>query len=425
MNTSRPQYRFSEIGVGSTANNYGNYILKPGAGEIRKPTWSRTETVIRILPQWNFDDNCWEPYRRSSAPMDFGDWIRRYDAVRSFGENGITMLLYDPTINPAYDLQTNPCVILYRAIDSAINARQSEPDWPALLRGGVGRKAWLTKPQSIYIVRCGIFRIKSKDMVDDDRAPLGLGSDAPYFMELPRSAGEKLIAMLEEQNPDNAGDPTDYNDYFKYGDIVSLDHGAYIHIFEDGADPRDEQENMSSAPKQLTVPTGYGSRTYSANSNSFKGYDIYISDKWKGYSAQLNSADLIRIIRNKQRRWEDCLQFFTHQEQAFLIQDGFPPSAILYAWRDHPEWIKDETRSKAVGRVSESFNFSTPTPQTEKFRLMRNTESVLPKQQGKVGGWGDKSFEDDEADLIKDSVVPVIDEDPYEKLKNRTEALKK
>ncbi len=359
---ARSGYRFADNATGNQSNEYGNHILKRGAGEIRKPSWNRTETVVRFLPQWNFEANEWEPFRRSPAPLDFGDWIRRYDAVRGFGESGITMLLYDPIANPAYDPQSNPCNILYRAINAAIDNKTCEPDWPALLKGGQGRKAALSRSGPIYVTRCGIFRIKSKDMATQERSPLGLAtSDPAFFLELPKTAGEKLISLLETPAEDAAGNPysgdPDSPEAWKYGDIVSLDQGAYVHIYEEGSDPRAAQAaaQAGSTPRQLTVGTG-GRGNYGGGGNKggsgFTGFDLHVASTWNGYGAALNTPELEKLIKSKQKPWEECLQFYSHQEQAFLAQDGFPPNAILYAWRDHPEWIKDETRSKAVNRTS-------------------------------------------------------------------------
>lgn len=423
---ARPTYRFATNATSNAANVYGNYILKRGAGEIRKPSWERTDTVVRFLPCWDAVGQQWSPFRLSPGPMEYGDWLRRYDAVRGFGENGITMLLNDPLVNDPYDLQTNPCTILYRAINTAIDNRQSQPDWPALLKGGPGRRAPLSRNVPLYLARCAIFRIKSKDMATDDRSPLGLaGGDPGYFLEMPKTVGEKLVALLETRNEDLSGfEPDDYDNVYAYGDIISLDKGAYVTIFEEGADPRTNQAPApGSAPRQLAVGGG-GRGNYGGDSSSgskFKGYDMFISKEWNGYSASFNTPELEQLIKSKQKPWEDCLQFFSHQEQAFLVQDGFPPSAILYAWRDHPEWIKDETRAKAVGRVSatieqpvggntagSSGGSNTALPRVSpvvKKSVHSNgeEEDKTTGNKGPVGGWGNKPAVDEE---IKDSVVP-------------------
>lgn len=404
-------YKFSQNAVSSSANEYGNYILKRGAGEIRKPSWQRTETVIRALPCWDFENDCWYPSRCSNAPMDFGDWIRRYDAVRSFGDHSVTFLLYDPVTNPHYDVQGNPCVVLYRAINNAITARQSEPDWPALLKGGAGRRAPLSRPSPIYIVRCGIFRIKNKDMVVDNRSPLGLApSDPAFFMELPKSAGEKLVGLLEEQVEDYKGDAEDLVNRYRYGDIVSLDKGAYIHIFEEGSDPRANMQSVTdNAPKMLTVSSGARSNISGNNNRGFNVYDLFISPTWNGYGAQLNTPDLEQIVRGKQKPWEDCLQFLSNQEQAHLVQDGFPARAILYAWRDHPEWIKPETRSKAVAKVSVGMDVRDDNTCNNNFDRFSPPKPVKQEVQSntRVGGWGNASHDDNVGDKSTDDVVPV------------------
>jgi hypothetical protein len=419
MTTPRQSYRFVDNASSSQANEFGNYILKRGMGEIRKPTWNRTETVVRILPQWNFDENRWEPFRRSPAPMDFGDWVRRYDAVRGFGTLGITMLLYDPIGNPTYDIQTNPCVILYRAIQSSISNKICDADWPALLNGGVGKRAELSRHQPIYISRAGVFRIKSENKATAEHSPLGLGNnDLPYFLELPKTAGEKLVGMLEERAEDFQGDPEDYVNAFKHGDIVSLEHGAFIHIFEEGADPRENvAPTAEQAPRQLTVNSGgrgnYGS---GGGKTRFQGYDMFIEKTWNGYSANLNSPDLERLIKSKQRRWEDCLQFFSNQEQAYMVQDGFPARAIMYAWRDHSDWIKPETKAKAVNRVAVAVDPNN-LPQTPVVVPPTNTPRPTSGAQlsNAVGGWGNVTWDPD-ADR-KDAVVPAsLPETPPVKL---------
>lgn len=405
---TRTPYRFSQNGVGDS-NDFGNHILKRGAGSIRRPSWNRTETVVRFLPQWNFDANGWEPFRCSPAPMDFGDWIRKYEAVRGFGSNGITMLLYDPIATPAYDVQTNPLVILYRAIDSAIKNRQCEPDWPALFLGAPGKRAQLSRHAPIYIARCGIFRINNKDMATSERSPLGLSTGDPaFFLELSRTAGEKLIAYLEEKKDDWQGDPDDLDSY-KFGDIISLDKGAFVHFFQEGADPRTMQAVQSSAPRQLVVNTGM--RSSSSGSSNFQSYDLFITTEFNGFSAALNSPDLERLIKSKQRSWEDCLQFYSHVEQAHLIQDGFPASAILYAWRDHPEWIKDETRGKAVNRVTAGMDVRSrdsvqPQPQAQK--PVPVYKPALTQGSG-IGAWGNQASSDEDSP-VKDNVVPDLDD---------------
>jgi hypothetical protein len=395
------KYTLATHGNSSQSAKYGNHILQPGMGEIRKPTWNGTQTVVRFLPQWDFEEHRWTPFRTSPEPMRFGDWIRRYEAVRGFGSEGMTFLLYDPT-DRTYDVRSNPCVRLFNNISKSIDNATCEPDWPQLFKGGQGRKATLTRPQPIYLARAGIFKINSKDLVVDSRAPLGLSSNDPaYFMELPRSAGEKLINLLEEKNEDYKGDMDEYHLAYKYGDIVSLEHGAYVSIFEEGTNQDNQQSAADNAPRQLSFTTG-GRGNYGNNGGGtkFKGYDVRIESTYKGFSAALNTPAHEKIIKDKQRPWEECLQFLTHQQQAFLVQDGFPPKAILYAWKDNPEWIKDETRRKAVGRITVAMD-PRDNAQAQVVTNDYRAAAQPPKQTpmaadaSTVGGWGDSAWGND------------------------------
>ncbi len=412
MSQNRSDYRFAQDGNTSNAIAFGNYILKPGAGEIRKPSWNRTETVIRILPQWDFKNNEWSPFRYSPAPLEFGDWIRKYEAVRSFGSKGISMLLFDPKAHDHYDVNDNPCAILYQAVKNAIKNRQEQQGWASLLQGEPGKSAHLRRHGPVYLVRCGIFRINNKDLATSDRAPLGLSmSDRPYFMEIPKTAGEKLTSLLEEPTENYVGDPEDYDLAYKHGDIISLDRGGFVHIFQEGSDPRSNRPSGGGQLRTINVSSSNrGNSSSSSGAGGFQGYDMFISKEWGDYSPNLNNSELMHIIKLKQRPWEECLQFFSHQEQAFLIQDGFPPSAILYAWRDHPEWIKDETKSKAVGRTSVAMDKSVDQDAqvgnlTANPRAKRKLEVAT-----KAGGWGSAPAVDEDAAV--DPIVPTIPDSP-------------
>lgn len=422
-----PRYSFADHAQSSTSNEFGNYILKRGAGEIRKPSWQRTETVVRFLPCWDFEGNCWSPFRLSQEPNQYGDWIRQYAGVRGFGANGVTMLLYDHVNEQHYDLQSNPCVLLYRAIDESIKNKTCEADWPALLRGGEGQRAPLSRHQPIYLARAAIFRIKSKDMATQENSPLGLAPTGPaYFLEMPKTVGERLLSTMEERVENYEGDPEDYDAIFKHGDIVSLGCGAYVHIFQEGADPRQEQQQAGGQVRQLGIPTG-GGRGSAGGGNKFQGYDLYIERTWRGYSASLNTPEYEQLIRSKQKPWEDCLNFLSNQEQAFLVQDGFPPRAILYAWRDHKDWIKDETRSKATGRVSETVIPVDVPPQGR--HIDNPTYAQRPAQARSastaVGGWGSAAVSDvppaEGQGPVKDSITPEALDGPSAKFEATNE----
>lgn len=365
MTTQR--YRMSQQGISSRDTNFNNKVIKDGMGKIRRPSWCKenetNETVFRILPHLGQDGN-WEPFRYSNSLRDYGDWIRRYDAVRSFGANGHTWLLYDPVRQPGYSLDANPAVILYRSIDRAVAAGQDQQGWAALLRGSAGRGAPLSKPTEIYVVRAAIFKINNKDIVVGERSPLGLNDqDLPYFMELPQSAGQALLSKLELRNEQYEGTPESDPDFFHnsylYGDIVDLSKGAFVRIFREGCDPEAAVAQAQTAgTRQVVVGGGRGIYQNQQQKKAENRFDCDLTPTWNGWTAVLadEQGATDALLRKNARPWEDVLNFPTHEQQAAWINDSFPASAILYAFRDHPEWISEGTRAKAVDRT-----YSVPT----------------------------------------------------------------
>jgi hypothetical protein len=344
-----------------TGNEFGNYILKPGAGQIRKPSWNRTETVVRLLP--GPENGGWTLFKRSIEPGDFGDWLRGYSAIRNFGQKGLTFLLYDHVANPNYQIAENPCMVLYNAIQRSIDEKCCAPDWPALLKGGGGRSAILTKPKALTLSRCAFYAHKSKALVSEATLPLGLKpADKPAWIELTSTITEKLLSQIDEPKRDFQGGPTDKFDphaYYAYGDIIALNHGAFVHIYEEGADPR-ALAQAAAAPTRRMSPGMASGRGGSGGGEDIHGYDCHLSDGWQGWSPDLSDFD--QILRGKLKSWDDSLLFMTDLQQAHLIQDGFPASAIVYAFRDRPEWIKEETHDRLRNPVSANFPQGQGTP---------------------------------------------------------------
>lgn len=446
MSFARPRYSMSQHGQGST-DNFGSLVFRPGAGNRRSPSWDKTETVVRILPCLSPDRQTWEPFRNSMAPRDFGDWMRVYAAVRAFGEqNAVTMLLYNPIDEPAYDVHQNPCVMLYDAINQAIRNKQEQPGWASLTKGGAGRGPALSRPTDLYLVRAGIFRIKNEDKATSDKSPLGLSAGEPaMFLEMTESAGRALVDMLEERDPDYqfpADGSVDYNQAYRAGDIVSIDKGAFVHFYQEGFDPREMQQTQASGPRQVVVGGNRGAGGGRAGEPA-KRYACFYSHEWKGFSPQFDIPEVEETIRKKDRPWDDTimgpgtgvLNFMDHATQARVLQerDSFPADVFLYGWRDHKEWIIQRTKDRAAGRVS----VGVPEGQAQNLP-QRNpvAPATLPalggpapapaaapvaaKQTGKVGGWGNKAWEGAEGDVnaaattTTDPATPTVDADSGE-----------
>lgn len=362
---ARTGYTFAQQGAaasaGSSSNNFGKYVVKriPGV-DYWSPAWGE-ETVIRIFPALNPDDNSeFDVFRVSNKPCDFGDWIRAYEAVRNFGQPGVTMLLHNG-LDQSYDAQMrNPCWVLYRAITQALNQGQGLAEWIPLTRGSPGRSAPLSRPSKLYLVQCAIFRHKSKDTFGQGKPPLGSSADGPTIvMGLPPSAGESLIKQLEEKAEDWKGQADDIAQY-KYGDIVGADDGAFVHIYELGKDPR------SRAASQVNPASIYQSSTTSTKAGlDPKGYGVFITktldDRPNDVPASLSGIE--DLIKSKIRSWDTILDFKSDEEQARVIAPLFPASAILYAFREHPSWIPPGVREAGAYEAKKPVSSSAPAVQ--------------------------------------------------------------
>jgi len=423
VSNARARYSMKDHGQGTT-ENYGNMILRPGIGNIRRPSWDKTETVLRILPCLSHDRSNWEPYRYSLAARDFGDWIRVYPAVRSFGENGgVTFLLADTALDPNYDVHRNPCVILRDAVQKAIKNKQERPGWASLIQGSSNRAAPLGRHSDVYICRAAIFRLKDEDKATAEKAPLGLGNnDLPMFLEMSDSAGRALIDLLEVRN-DNYQVPTDgdidFDQAYECGDVVSLDKGGFVHFYQDGYDPRQKQaqQQASSGPRTIAVGSNRGG---SRQNEPAKRFCCFVDKVWNNYSANLDDPALEDMIRRKDRPWEDCLSFMDHATQARVLQerDTFPADLFLYAWQDHKEWIIQRTKDRAVSSTTVSMdpaNDERPSnPLPTRNRNPVNPPAARPQQQSasKAGGWGNSSWDEatTENDGATDSKAKKVDE---------------
>lgn len=350
--SSRPQrYSFANQGAAASASTgaqAGKHVLRrvPGV-DFWSPSWGE-ETIIRAFPAINPQKPTeFDPYRLSQGYCDFGDWIRVYEAVRNFGNPGVTMLLHD-SLNPSYDAQLmNPCWVLHRAINMALSQGQGLGEWVPLTKGSAGKGAVLSKPSKLYLVQCAIFRHKSKDTFGPGKSPLGTDLAGPTIvMGLPPTAGEALISQLEERDEGWQGDPNDVKQY-KYGDPVSINAGRFIHIYELGKDPRSRfnQTKQQSTPASIYTASAQA-RTGSGPGMEAKGYGVFITETLDGGPNDISASmdGMEDLVRAKWRPWDNILEFKTDEEQAHLIAPLFPPSAILYAWREHPSWIPDSVR---------------------------------------------------------------------------------
>lgn len=375
------RYSFAQYGASEQGQQQGNHVFRPGLIECWKPGWGEGVTTIRILPGLNEDGTAFEQYRNSLNNLDYGDWIRRYSAVRGFGDPGVTFITSDPVDGSNEDSQMTPGWVLYRSIYQAVKAGQDQQGWGSLLMGGKDKGAMLPRPSEIYLVRAIIMRHNGKIK----NPPEGFNPDAkPVVFMMSPSAG---LAMLNEFNKPSprfqAGitPATDYENIYEAGDPISLDLGRFVNFYNLAhGDPRlgqtAQQTGWSQAAAQANQPR-----------NDDKGYGCFVEPYFNnspGWTAQLSQfAD---VFRAKAFRWEDVLEFPTIEQQAGLLADKFPPSVIAYAFREHPEWIPEHVRSRITAAVA----VAMPGVMPQGFGAPSGNPyaAQMPQQQG----WGNAQF---------------------------------
>jgi len=347
----------ADHGASETGTLHGNHLLKAGTGAaIWRPSWGGL-TTVRILPQPSPDNPAvWDPYRLSMDTNGFGDWVRRYPAVRNMGTPPVSFISHDPA-DPSVDPQTSPAWLLFRAIDRAVAQGQDQQGWAMLLRGGQNRGPALPKPKEVYLLQCVLMEHKSKIM----NPPKGSADDDPtIILELGPSAGQTLLALCNEPNPQWTGDPMDWNGSMKYGDLVDLHTGRFVTFFKLGENPLELRRRGAGAPPpaggpQRTLGDTFGARRSAGGGDGQEsdeiGFGVLIENDYSGIAPAFQAVE--DKVRRKVKVWDDILRFPTYEEQAHLLADKFPTDVIFYAWRDAPpEWIPEQVRRRHVGAVS-------------------------------------------------------------------------
>jgi len=351
----RSTYSFSRNGASSMNRRQGAHIVKNNLVDHISPCWGDGVTVIRPLPLLETRDDGakqWTPYRRTGQPdsLNFGDWIRRYDAVRKFGDPGVTMIISNPDDPNEPPLDETPSWVLYNAIKRAIREKVEQPGWASLLEGGNNRGAVLSRPTEVYLVPCLLMQNKMEKYMP----PKGFNAtDKPQLMELSSGAGNTLIAEMNKPREGSQAVDGDWENMYENGDPVSLEYGRYITFYRlsDG-DPRvaNTQQPQTQHGQALWTSQRQNPRQQQQRSREVNGFGCFLETTFDQNSANL--SQYANELATKSFSWDDVLWFPTLEEQARILADKFPANAIMYAWDDHRSWIPDGVREKAVAAHS-------------------------------------------------------------------------
>lgn len=306
-------------------NNSGEHILKHGAGMVKRPSWSKSDpTVIRVFPC--IQNNTFQPTRYSEN--DFSSWFYACTVVSGFGNPQKSWIAYDPE-DRHYDTRSNPVTIIYDLANQVANGKIRGPqEWALALKGGQGRSALITKPDTALIVRCAIYEYKGQPNTPPD----GLAPNhQTVFMLLKKSAWTSMNRELG--TPSGVNSSENPNDKFLHGDIVSPTDGSFLIFFEMGMTPRGYESLRSPTPAM-----GYGAKMKAI------GYDCIMSKTHRGVPASFNHDEINMISRRVAAPIRDSLNFPTDDEQIRFIVDSMRDSAanaglVVHALRDRYERV--------------------------------------------------------------------------------------
>ena len=304
-------------------SNRGDHTLKPGAGIIMRPSWTKSDaTVIRPFPCT--EGNSFQPARYSES--ECSKWFFEATMVSSFGNPQKSWIAYDPE-DHNYEVRSNPSVMVYDlAYQVANNTNVRGPqEWALAIKGGAGKSATVSKPDRVLIVRCAVYEYKGEPKQPID----GL---APHhqtvFMVLKKSAAQALIRELSLLKNDGASSTGNVNDKFKSGDVVSVKDGAFLVFYEIGMTPRG-YEAPALSPASYGKPQG-------------KGYDCLISKTYRGQPASFTDAEMEIVARRTATPIRDNLNFPSDEEQIRYVVDSMRGQAshaglVVHALRDRYE----------------------------------------------------------------------------------------
>ena len=353
-------------------DKYGNYIVAADANAIIKnPSWSNdqaSETVFRLLPPPNpAVPGQFLPTRMLMG--EYGDeahtWLVRYDTARYFGSvddnhTGISMLLHPEVGDPNYNIDTdNPFGVLVQAITRACKNGTDQQGWASLIQGV---RPVFPRPKMTYFAQAFLFVRDNKPAFERGESPFGAGpEDKTVIIAMSSTAGNAILRLMDEEEEDWKGAPEDPA-RFRNGDPVSIQYGAFVHLFPDKFDPRVAVSAMAD-----DVYGGSRQRRGNSNENSggFSKYAAFFTPSINIHGRDIHASLIGReaLVASKVKPWDKLFRFYSDVEQAHRIcrcvleakdlgqRYRSMLTAIAYAFSDRPGWLTDEVHS-AMASIS-------------------------------------------------------------------------
>lgn len=302
--------------------NRGDHVLKPGAGIVMRPSWTKSDpTVIRPFPC--IEGDSFQPARYSEHA--YSKWFSECTMVSSFGNPQKSWIAYDPE-DKSYEIRSNPAFMVYDLASQVSTGKVRGPqEWALAIKGGMGKSSAVSRPDRAVIIRCAIYEYKGiPKPVADGLAPF----HQTVFMVLKKSAAQALFRELGMPSSTTSG--PDINEKYASGDVVSVNDGAYFVFYEIGMTPRGYTPPTSSAAG------------YSNGKNKPIGYDCLISKTYRNMPASFSESEIAEVSKRVAQPIRSQLNFATDEEQVRYVVDSLrdcPAHAglVVHALRDRYE----------------------------------------------------------------------------------------
>ncbi len=224
------KYRYADHGKDETQQS-GDLTVRPGYNvTVVKPVFRAKDSAIIFRPLPAIDNGEPIPYRYTTAPNDFTDWIRTYPAVSyaGAGKTQYSFILYDVAAG-IEQADQNPYIIMRNAIAAAVKEGSVPGEWNTLI---LGNPPVLPKPSTLTFIRAIVYSCGNTLYVGKNKVPLGAAKkDKLVIVKLSKSALKSMQSQLNEVNSGYVGDPYDYENSMKYGDpTFPLSGGRFIRI---------------------------------------------------------------------------------------------------------------------------------------------------------------------------------------------------
>lgn len=359
---ARSQYRMADHGYSTRTDQPGFMVFKRGIPyQHYKPSWNRTHTVVRFIPEFDRETGQFMPMRDPHCDSDrpYTDWIRRYDCAVQVGPAQITYIVCDPT-DLVSAVGQNPLRVLNMAVANALRTSQADPAWVPCTLGGNNRKKQLTNPEDLYMTQAILMEHNSKPQTP----PRGLDpAHPPVLFTMSRSAGEALLMKLAEK---------DANGNYVYGDILDLNGGAFVDFRQAGTPPLAGAQPVTSHGAPMMIQ---------GQNNNY--YEVDILPNYHNVSPALATwgQNVVEQLAQRWIAWDDALWFPTPAEQVQLLcQAGFPASMLVYALGEQfGEHIPPHVRQAANQRGGAAGYGAQPQPASYGFSPQGSYNSGQPQ----------------------------------------------